>query len=250
MKHNDYSEIVHPYAWVTTSCYYEMEIWVYNPKEESSDDDMQDDLNHYGVIKFSAWRDSVGIYRTKEEALEYLNMISEDPLPDGNDILVVYIRQKPVGIQMDPHACLKEWTYVDGVLHDETIVRNYDLDNNRFYGRPQEMIRHKVGDIVVVAEGGNAHWGIVCSLPPTPEEVKKVNDRSIAKGRINEGDSLLDYSDDCYIILLLDEKYKVSHEHIQANRIIPGWKAGIPDSAKAILEKEIGNEQNDCIYQV
>lgn len=98
---------------------------------------------------------------------------------------------------MQPNDYIKEWTYVHGLLLDESIVRNYDEDENPFIGRPQEMIRFKKGDIVMIPDMNNGHWGIVCETPVTPEYIKGVNERIERETGIKGNKySNMDWSDD------------------------------------------------------
>lgn len=238
MKYRDFTETIHPYNYMTSSCCYEMELWVYDRNYEYTEEEIKRGLCSTHGIEVPAYRSSTGIYRTKDDALMFLKMISDDYYEkDDEDILLAYIRQKPINVQMGADAYLKEWTYVNEWLHDESIVRNYDVNNNRFFGRPKEMIRHKVGDIVIVVDGNNAHWGIVYALPPTPEEAKLKNDRALTKGHVYEDRSMLDYSDDSYIILISDGCYLASHQHIQAHHVIPSLNIEVPDIVRKVLEE-------------
>lgn len=236
MKHKDFTQVVHPYDNIATTCCYEMEIWGYAMQQEYTEEDIKEDISQYGKIRLRSYHNSSSIYRSKEDALEFLEMIYDDYYEDDEeDILVVYIRQKTINLQMPVNSYLKEWTYDGFYLQDESIVRNCDPEENKFFGRPKEMIRHKIGDIVIVAEGNDAHWGIVYALPPTPDYVKNLNDNALAKGHVYENGSMLDYSDDCYIILTNDGDYMQSHEHILAHHIVSEWGIRVPENVENLL---------------
>ena len=106
---------------------------------------------------------------------------------------------------------------------------------NPFLGRPQEMINFHYGDIVIVPDACNGHWGIVCEVPPTVEKVKPYNERvekGLGKQDVNHCN--FDWRDDSYIILTSD-KGSVSHEHIPAHHVLPSPLGGVP----AFVEKKL-----------
>lgn len=69
-----------------------------------------------------------------------------------------------------------------------------------FYGRPEEKIRFKVGDIVEVVCGRDcSELGIVVATPYTPERYKEFEERCIKSDKSCLNRVLLDYIDDCYM---------------------------------------------------
>lgn len=86
----------------------------------------------------------------------------------------------------------------DGELNDESVWMDENGEAPPFYGRPEEKIRFKMGDIVeVIGFGHTAELSIVSSHPWTPQEVENWNkelEKKYGKGIIR-----MDSSDDCYL---------------------------------------------------
>ena len=175
----------------------------------------------------------MGLYRSKKEALEFLDMMYDDPYADDRDLHLAFIRERALCCMMQPEDYLKEWTYIHGILHDESIVRNYDEENNPFFGRPKEMIHFKRGDIVMITDGLRGHWGVVCGTPfcaKNTEVNKRVELPKVSTGLVQK-----DYSDDSYIII---HNSNGDHEHILSNRVIPA--VDVPDFVRETLEEGLG----------
>ena len=163
--------------------YYELEAWT--KLEETDMEDAKDQLEDQGEIDANYRIDCVSVCHTKERALEEMDMFL-DIVYETEEYLdrpIFLLREKPLCSMMEPHSYIKEWTYVGSLLEDESLVRNYALQSYPFMGRPKEMIRHKVGDIVMVVEGGCSFWGVVASVP-----------------RTYDGKPHGDYSDDQYTV--------------------------------------------------
>lgn len=165
--------------------YYELEWWT--KIGESSKEEAQKELENLGYIDANYRIDKIGVFETKERALsrlrECLDIVYEMEEEDYFGPPYFFLREKPMYVMMDPHDYIKEWTYLYSFLEDESLVRNYCTSDYPFMGRPKEMIRHKVGDIVMVLEGNNSFWGVVYGVP-----------------RIYDGKPHGDYSDDQYTI--------------------------------------------------
>lgn len=189
---------------------YEMETWVRRDKEDKrSDEEIIEEMKELGYVTCAYYERRVGYYPSRQRAEQTLDEMHESCWESDLNLDFAVIRQKVSHIQMDPTDYIKEWSYGWDVSHKpmvETLVRNFDIEHNHFMGRPREMTRHKVGDIVVVFHGCDAHWGIVCALPPTPEEVSK------------KPNFPFDYSDDCYTVITSNTGYN-SHEHVPSHYV-------------------------------
>lgn len=108
----------------------------------------------------------------------------------------------------------------NGELNDECLIGETVNHIDPFYGRPEEKIRFKVGDIVEVCRGGEAELQIIAALPWTPEKVEKRN-RRLMKER---GQILLqlDAFDDCYLSYSLG--IGDTHEHLECITIFSPTK--------------------------
>lgn len=218
-------------GWYSGSVY-EMETWIRCDKNEPSDEDIVAEMHEQGFVSCANYERHVGYYPTRQRAEETLDELHESCWEQDHDLDFAVIRQKVMYVQMAPTDYIKEWTYGWDTKHtpiDETLVRNYDLDRNPFMGRPKEMIRHKVDDIVIVYNDGEAYWGIVCALPPTPEEVKENPERT------------LDYSDDCYTIITSDTGLN-SHEHVPSHRVMKADWLRPPKRVVELLKEALKNK--------
>lgn len=194
---------------VYSGCIYEMETWVRRDEEYMhSDEDIVMEMEEQGYVACANYERMIGLYPTRERAEQTLEELHEYCWESDLSLDFAIIRQKVTHIQMNPADYIKEWSYKwGGVKNDETLVRNFDLEHNPFLGRPKEMIHHHVGDIVSVFHGHDVHWGIICALPPTPEDVNK-----------KQPNIPFDYSDDCYIVITANTGYD-SHEHVPSHYV-------------------------------
>jgi hypothetical protein len=117
-------------------------------------------------------------------------------------------------MMMPPGTYIKEWTYEHALLADESLVRNYAERDYPFLGRPQEMIQHSEGDIVVAVEADHAFWGVVGGLPP-----------------IYDGHEHGDWSDDQYLVWSAPGH----HHHIRAHHVLCPWSP-VPSFITPLLE--------------
>ena len=205
-----------------------------------TDEEYRQQLKDRKMMDCGLQREGVGLYRSKKEALEFLDMMYDDPYADNRELHLAFLRERALCCMMEPSDYLKEWTYIHGILHDESIVRNYDEGNNPFAGRPKEMIHFKRGDIVMTTDGLRGHWGIVCGTPFCAENTevrKRAENQKYPKGVIQK-----DYSDDSYIIIHNSDG---DHEHILAHHVLPA--RDVPDFVRETLEEglEISPLRND-----
>ena len=112
---------------------------------------------------------------------------------------------------MPPDKYIKEWSFYHNILMDESLVRNYSGADYLFLGRPKEMIRYRIGDVVQVVEDRQAFWGVVESLPP-------IYDRQ------NHGD----WTDDCYTIRYTPNQKR----RVRAHHVFDLLTSRIPDYVK------------------
>lgn len=241
MNHRDSKEAVLIRTGLYSTTIYEMEIWTLANELDYTDEDYKEQLEHSGCMNCRLQRESVGLFSTKESALEHLEMISEEPFDEYREIYCAFIREKAMNCMMNPCDYIKEWTYVNGHLIDESLVRNYDEDENPFHGRPEEMIRFKEGDIVMTPDGYGGHWGIVRGIPITPDFIKEVNDR-IERETGVRGDkfSMMDWSDDQYTITTTSEGFDGGHEHILAHHVL--LAEHVPEFVRKTLEEGLKRE--------
>ena len=157
------------------------------------------------------------MYHTKERALEEIDMFLDivHDTEEYLDLPIFLLREKSLCITLKPHSYIKEWTYDGKFLIDESLVRNYALQDYPFMGRPKEMIRHKVGDIVMVVEDGCSFWGVVASVP-----------------RTYDGKPHGDYSDDQYTIYTSAG----CHSHCLAHHVL---EASVPECVEELLKAEL-----------
>ena len=192
MKHREPEQSILVFPYCYSQPYYELEAWV-KTKGIEKEDAMQW-LERHGYIPCNMALDRIGIFPTKERA--------ESTMEELCDTLENYpcrfIREKPLYMMMPPDKYIKEWSYRYSRLEDVSLVRNYAEKDYPFLGRPEGMIRHKIGDVVQVVEGQQAFWGVVGGIPP-----------------IYDGQNHGDWTDDCYSIWLTpNQKRRVRTHHV------------------------------------
>ncbi|MDR2651492.1 MAG: hypothetical protein LBC68_04145 [Prevotellaceae bacterium] len=107
----------------------------------------------------------------------------------------------------------------DGSLWDRTLVseeEGIDGDLEEFMGRPENMIRFNIGDLVEVLSFNTVTLEIVGNLPSSPDEVQYLKERACKRS----SDHLplhLDSSDDGYYTL---DQYG-EHSHPEAVKVFP-----------------------------
>lgn len=242
MKHRDLKQSVRIYHGIYSYPIYEMEIWSLK-NEEFSKEEYERQLKSWYEMDCGLQREGVGLYRSKKEALEFLDMMYDDPYGDDRELHLAFLRERALCCMMQPEDYLKEWTYLHGILHDESIVRNYDEENNPFFGRPKEMIHFKRGDIVMIPDGLSGHWGIVGKQPFSTEITGEESNAANAANDSPTGKhAQKDYTDDSYIII---HNSNGDHEHILSHRVLPA--VNVPDFVRETLEEglEISPLRND-----
>lgn len=220
---------------IYSSTLFEMEVWSMYNDFMYTDEEYQEQLDNDGRMDCGLNKEKTGLFPTREMALDDLDMMTDDSYDVDRELYFCFIRERAMCCMMYAADYLKEWTYCHGLLFDESLVRNYCEDEFPFLGRPQEMINFHHGDIVMIPDTYDGHWGIVCEVPPTIERVKAHNER-VEKEHGKQVANLcsLGWSDDSYVILTSDEGY-VSHEHIPAHHVLPTPLCGVP----AFVEKKL-----------
>lgn len=233
MNHRNTKETVLIRSGIYSTTIYEMEVWTLADNPDFTDEEFKEQLENYGWMNCGLCRDSVGLFPTKESALEHLDMMYDDPYDNNRELYCAFIREKAMHCMMQPNDYIKEWTYVKGHIIDESLVRNYAEDENPFFGRPKEMVRFQRGDIVMIPDGYSGHWGIVWDTPISSEYIKETNDR-IERETGARGDkySGMDWTDDQYTILTDNEG---SHEHILAHYVLRA--SHVPEYVRKTLEE-------------
>lgn len=217
MKHRDTSKSVQIYPGIYSSTIFEMEMWTQLENYRYTDEEYRRQLEENGTMKCGLLRECVGLFPTKERALNDLDEMSCDFFAEGRELSFTFIRERVLYCMMEPSDYLKEWTYTYGdILHDESLVRNYDARNNPFHGRPDEMIHFRRGDIVMIPDLNGGHWGIVSDTPPTTDCPD------------------MDWTDDSYTIITSPHGITY-HEHVLSHHVIPPTSA-VPVFVCQILE--------------
>lgn len=158
------------------------------------------------------------VFASKEEAEE--SILSLDCC--RNDIYRFIIGEMPTEPFADG-AVRNEWVYdAQGSLIDNSLASMYHLDRGKFYGRRNEQIRFKPGELVEWFDGyDTVTLGVVVGLPPTIEHcwerMKRVLvDKHFANVPNKEEAYICDFTDDCYTVIDTPD-YIGSHEHVAAH---------------------------------
>lgn len=236
MKHRDLEQSVRIYRGIYSATICEMEVWSLLDAS-FTDEEYRQQLKDRKMMDCGLRREGVGLYRSKKEALEFLDMMYDDPYSDDRELHLAFLRERALCCMMQPEDYLKEWTYIHGILHDESIVRNYDEKNNPFFGRPKEMIHFKRGDIVMIPDGLSGHWGIVGKQPFSTEKTCETNAANAADDSSTGKHTQKDYTDDSYIIIYNSDS---DHEHILSHRVIPA--VNVPDFVRETLEEGLSSQ--------
>lgn len=222
MKHRDTRQSVQIYPGCYSSTLFEMELWSLSNNLEYTDEEYLEQLMDDGCMDCGLHKEHVGLFKTKERALDDLGMMYEDPWDSDKELYCAFVRERAMCCMMHQGDYLKEWTYIWGELKDESIVRNYAENDNPFHGRPEKMVRFKRGDIVMIPEEYGGHWGIVWGTPISKEQVEKINEHVEREDSISDRTPpILDWSDDSYVILTNGKDPLYGHEHILAHHVLP-----------------------------
>ncbi|MBR5470408.1 MAG: hypothetical protein IKU78_08075 [Paludibacteraceae bacterium] len=139
------------------------------------------------------------------------------------------VREVPFDCNLESEydaQCIR--TYADdGEFLHETLTSNISINGNSetFVGRPNELCRFKVGDLVEVCGHDMVSLQIVYAQPPTPSDLIKICQRSrnyvLSEDDLQEcAEGLFDYSDDSYTTLYGDRGF-ADHDHPCITKVFP-----------------------------
>ena len=184
--------------------------------------------------EFDLYHQEEFLFHTLEEAEA---KIAELVAENSEDRYCFFIREVPVGVH-----CYHSWSqraraYTrDGKLFAESAaskVADKNGNDEPFYGRDEDELQFRLGDLVEVFRGDTVTLEIVCSLPP---------DRDAVKRRIIG----LDYSDDCYVTLDGDEGYMECHSHPEIVKCFPANTLKMNEEHK----KKLLNGYQKCVLSI
>ena len=184
--------------------------------------------------EFDLYHQEEFLFHTLEEAEA---KIAELAAENSEDRYCFFIREVPVGVH-----CYHSWSqraraYTrDGKLFAESAaskVADKNGNDEPFYGRDEDELQFRLGDLVEVFRGDTVTLEIVCSLPP---------DRDAVKRRIIG----LDYSDDCYVTLDGDEGYMECHSHPEIVKCFPANTLKMNEEHK----KKLLNGYQKCVLSI
>ena len=99
MKHRDLKQSVRIYRGIYSYPIYEMEIWSLK-NEEFSKEEYERQLKSWYKIDCGLQREGVGLYRSKKEALEFLDMMYDDPYGDDRELHLAFLRERALCCMM------------------------------------------------------------------------------------------------------------------------------------------------------
>ena len=171
------------------------------------------------------------LFRTLEEAER---KIAELAAENSEDRYCFFVFEVPVGVH-----CYHSWfqrarSYTrEGKLFAESAVSEI-VDKNEnlepFWGRDEDELQFRPGDLVEVFRGDSVSLEIVCSLPLDRATVKQrflLNTRKFGLG--------LDSSDDSYVTLDGDEGYMECHSHPAVVQCFPATTLKMNEDLKRKL---------------
>ena len=197
------------------------------------------DLEEASYPVFDVYHQEEFLFHTLEEAEA---KIAELAAENSEDRYCFFIREVPVGVH-----CYYSWSqrirsYTrDGKLFAESAassIADKNDDYEPFYGRDEDELQFRLGDLVEVFCGDSVSLEIVCSLPPDRDAVKQrilANTRKFGIG--------LDYSDDSYVTLDGDEGYIECHSHPEIVQCFPANTLKMNEDFK----KKLLNGYQKCV---
>ena len=197
------------------------------------------DLEEASYPEFDVYHQEEFLFHTLEEAEA---KIAELAAENSEDRYCFFIREVPVGVH-----CYYSWSqrirsYTrDGKLFAESAassVADKNDDYEPFYGRDEDELQFRLGDLVEVFCGDSVSLEIVCSLPPDRDAVKQRILANTQKFGIG-----LDYSDDSYVTLDGDEGYIECHSHPEIVQCFPANTLKMNEDFK----KKLLNGYQKCV---
>ena len=197
------------------------------------------DLEEASYPEFNVYHQEEFLFHTLEEAEA---KIAELAAENSEDRYCFFIREVPVGVH-----CYYSWSqrtrsYTrDGKLFAESAasgIADKNDDYEPFYGRDEDELQFRLGDLVEVFCGDSVSLEIVCSLPPDRDAVKQRILANTQKFGIG-----LDYSDDSYVTLDGDEGYIECHSHPEIVQCFPANTLKMNEDFK----KKLLNGYQKCV---
>ena len=189
------------------------------------------DLEEASYPVFDVYHQEEFLFHTLEEAEA---KIAELAAENSEDRYCFFVFEVPVGVH-----CYHSWfqrarSYTrDGKLFAESAassIADKNEDYEPFFGRDEDELQFRPGDLVEVFSGDSVSLEIVYSLPPDRDAVKQrilANTRKFGIG--------LDYSDDSYVTLDGDEGYMECHSHPSIVQCFPANSLKINEDFKKKL---------------
>ena len=189
------------------------------------------DLEEASYPEFGVYHQEEFLFHTLEEAEA---KIAELAAENSEDRYCFFVFEVPVGVH-----CYHSWfqrarSYTrDGKLFAESAassIADKNEDYEPFFGRDEDELQFRPGDLVEVFSGDSVSLEIVYSLPPDRDAVKQrilANTRKFGIG--------LDYSDDSYVTLDGDEGYMECHSHPSIVQCFPANSLKINEDFKKKL---------------
>ncbi len=182
---------------------------------------------------------SRGFFNTREEAEQAMRQHKEEKDKYGNETYCYYLHEYPCSRMINVADSVSCRVYdASGQLIEQTLCSNmchlHDA-SNEFFGRTEEKLRFKKGDIVEVLgrQRDEVCLAVVTATPSSPERVWTIhnNFKSVAlkehlerggteEDFVYDGGSVgwsMDAFDDSYIVI--DGPSASFHEHVEATRI-------------------------------
>ena len=197
------------------------------------------DLEEASYPEFDVYHQEEFLFHTLEEAEA---KIAELVAENSEDRYCFFIREVPVGVHCYHSCSQRARTYTrDGKLFAESAaskIADKNGDYEPFYGRYEDELQFRLGDLVEVFRGDTVTLEIVCSLPLDRDAVKQrilANTRMFGIG--------LDYSDDCYVTLDGNEGYMECHSHPEIVQCFPANTLNMNEEYK----KKLLNGYQKCV---
>ena len=176
----------------------------------------------YPVRKASRWR--LGLFSSQKKAEEAMRSHVERRLAmdeeDREDFLGYLLTEIALDSCDDEQECSSCSYTADGRFND----RNMMDSRGKFHGRPEELVRFKVGDVVEVLDYDRVELCVVAGTPITTEmfeDIKQRAEADIAKRGCEDYCYEMDAGDDQYTVYPARGDY---HMHIRSELVFKPTK--------------------------
>ncbi len=210
---------------------------------------------------------SLGFFYTREEAEQAMHQHKEEKDTYGFKKYCYYLHEYPCSqiINVSDFVTCRVYD-ADGQLIEQTLCSYscyIDTDCNKFFGRAEEKLRFKKGDIVEVLHKDEVNLAIIVSFPASPERawrfhcgMKEEYRTFLLKKHIEQGGTeenfifddnqrqfFMDYSDDSYTVI--DGPSYDSDEHVEAIHIFAPHFT-IPTKMRQRFERYYNEYLKEC----